>query len=142
MTQADFWAIPDAEIERLTADLANSRAALKEAGEALRVIDQQLTEVRQREREIATALAKTYDVAHTGGPGGILLPNVAGREARAPLFDALTDLAERFGPLRNQRRWTSALVKAYLKHITRATKLLASAEKRKARKSQKRLQKN
>jgi len=104
----------DNDLGRLQKKLATARSALAGYGRELAEIDQQLAPVRKREASLKAALAQTY----VRTPSGVVMPNPEGRDAREPLFEALTDLSEQFGYLRNERRKLSSCVKAYLKDIS------------------------
>jgi hypothetical protein len=153
MTQPDFWAIPEAKLAALRAEREGVVSALNYARQELGELEQRL---RPSDREVIrfkALLAQTYDCVFVGEPpetydrktgeiypvpydtsSGRLMPNVAGRGARKPLWAALRNLDREFGNARTDRSRARASVRALLINITRINKLLASAEKRKTRK--------
>lgn len=132
MTQADFWAIPDAKLVELQAELAKAREALDCASKELDGYERLLQPSDRQVLRLKARLAETYP-ATPRGQG--MVYSLAHAEARRPLFAALTDLSEEFGGARAARARVRSQVRALLQDIARINKLLALAEKRKQRKA-------
>lgn len=130
MAHGSFWAVDEDEQDRLRRERDRTIVARDLAQDNLADLTATLRPVMAEEARIKDALAETYD----RGPGGRLLFNSAGAEARKAGFAGLLALSAKWGEARGQKSKLASMIKAYDRDIEKVTKILQSEQKRKQRK--------
>ena len=88
--------LPDRGSPSLAELLAGVQAAIRELGERIDGIDRRLKEPNARQTQIEDSIRRSHDGYVNRSPARIA--------ARKPLYAQLTELAIRYGPLRQERR--------------------------------------
>lgn len=119
------------EEKSLTAELAEIRAALADKALLLARLDGRLAPYGQASGELKQQILET----HFRERGTIRL-DLSNKEARAPLFQKLSDLSVRWGPVQTERRAVDSEIKSlerHAQHLERASKRERDRANRKQR---------
>lgn len=102
------------ELERL-------KGEINKLGLLMRRIDAELQPGQARERDLKSRITQTH-----GGPGKF---NQRRAPERAPMYDELTDLAVKNGPLRNERRRMVQLTNAFMRDAANFERVFKGVKK-------------